>query len=191
MSDEEPENTSGALVRILQSAYPEVGSVDPVEYISELGDSVQALVYSMLFWPKLVEIEGAVFVALWGDDAQYISRRLRVPVSSSKWAPLSWSKFVDSFNIFEIAQIFRQNRGPAELVEDANRELALVLVRSWSARLSASFPERRFSVRLVASDEMMESRIEVVQEYPPLVPPSGWSSERRIIIASEGDPNGG
>ncbi|GHF14826.1 hypothetical protein E5082_01905 [Streptomyces griseoluteus] len=168
--------------RILQQLYPEVGSSDPVAYVSELGDSVQALVYSRLFWPKLVEIEGAVFVALWGDDEEYISARLRTPAASSNWAPMSWPQAVDSFNKFEVAHIFRQNRGSEEVVEDANRELASILVQVWKARLATSYPERKFSVRFVDGDETMDSRVEVTQDHPPLATPKGWSDELRAIV---------
>ncbi|WP_107059306.1 hypothetical protein [Streptomyces sp. NRRL F-5126] len=167
---------------ILQRAYPDVGSADPVSYVSELGDSVQALVYSRLFWPKLVEIEGAVFVALWGDDREYIDDRLRTPAASNSWAPMAWEEVVDSFNTFEVAHIFRQNRGSADLVESADRELALVLVSAWGARLGIAYPQRRFEVRYVEADEKMDSRVEVSQVHPSLVPPQGWSEERRAIL---------
>lgn len=182
MNSEKLMDADSAVSRILQYSYPGVGSADPVSYVSELGDSVQALVYSRLFWPKLVEFEGAVFVALWGDDEEYVAERLRTPASSANWTPMSWPKVVDSFNVFEVAHIFRQNRGPVEIVESANRELALILVQAWSARLKASYSQRRFSVRFIVADETMGSRIEVSQEYPSLVTPQGWSDERRAIL---------
>ncbi|WP_433118559.1 hypothetical protein [Micromonospora sp. CA-246542] len=185
MTDELPVSADDAVGRILRRAYPHVESTDSVSYISELGDSVQALVYSRLFWPTLVEIGGAVFVALWGDDAQYIAGRLRRPGPNPKREPISWSRFVDSFNVFEVAHIFRQNRGPVDLVKDANRELASILVHAWHARLRASYPERKFSVRFVEADEMMDSRIEVSQEAPPLSPPAGWSSDRRGVFPED------
>ncbi|MBP0458662.1 hypothetical protein [Streptomyces montanisoli] len=167
---------------ILQRAYPDVGSADPISYVSELGDSVQALVYSRLFWPKLVELEGAVFVALWGDDREYIDGRLRAPAPSGSSAPMAWQKIVDSFNTFEVAHMFRQNRGPADLVESANRELALVLVQAWGARLGIAYPQRRFEVCYAEADEEMDSRVMVSQVHPSLVPPQGWSEEQRAIL---------
>ncbi|UCM87964.1 hypothetical protein [Streptomyces marincola] len=179
--------------RILLRAFPGVGFLDPVAYASELGDSVQALVYSRLFWPKILQVEGAVFLGLWGADEQYIRERLRTPVSGRGWAPMSWTGAVDSFNRFEVAHIFRQERGPAELVGAANRELGLILVQTWSARLAVACPERRFHVRFMEADETMDSRIEVTQESPSLVAPQGWSDELRAIVtgARETDPGGG
>lgn len=189
MNDEKSIRDSAAVGQILQYSYPEVNSLDPVSYVSEVGDSVQALIYSRLFWPELLEIEGAVFVALWGGDYDYINDRIRIPAPSSEWAPLSWTTAVDSFNIFEVAHIFRQNRGTAEIVDRANRELGMILVQSWSARLSVSYPHRGFSVRFVEADEELDSRVEVSQEHPSLVTPRGWSDERRAILPSGDDGN--
>lgn len=182
MKNEMSIDEGAAVGRIVQYSYPDVGSTDPVSYVSELGDSVEALVYSRLFWPKLVLIEGAVFVALWGDDEECIAERLRTPASSMSWVPMAWTKIVDSFNIFEVAHIFRQIRGTWEIVENANRELASILVQTWSARLEVSYPQRKFSVRFVEADETMDSRVEVSQEYPSLVTPQGWSDEQRAIL---------
>lgn len=100
---------------ILQQAYPDVGSAHPASYVSELGDSVQALVYSGLFWPKLVEIEGAVYVALRGDDREYVDGRLRTPAPSNSWGPMAWvnsstaltpSKLLISFDRIEALWIW-------------------------------------------------------------------------------------
>jgi hypothetical protein len=173
----------GEIARILAEAYPSVDSADPVSYVSELGDSVQALVYARLFWPKLVEFEGAVFIALWGDDESYISERLRTPAPDPSWGPLSWESVVDSFNKFEVAHIFRQYRGPAEVSDQANYELGQVLVQTWSARLAGAYPERKFTVRFSAADEVMDSRIEVRQAHPQLNPPAGWSDRHRAILS--------
>lgn len=173
--------------RILHVSFPEVNSLDPVSYISELGDAVQALVYSRLYWPKLVEFRGAVFVALWGEDDDYISSRLQIPVVGMDWPPMSWKEAVDSFNLFEIHQIFRQVRGPDRFNDEAHMELGLILTQTWQARLLAAYPERRFRVTFVGADDAMGSRMEVTQEYPSLTIPEGWSAEQRVIIA---DPEG-
>lgn len=169
---------------ILGEAFPEVDSTDPVEYVSELGDAVQAVLYSFLFWPKLVEFHGAVFVALWGDDEEYISQRLTSPVSGQSYPPLGWTKVVESFNRFEVHQIFRQIRGSWEKSEETHRQLALVLVETWRARLGAAYPERSFRVWFQEGDEDMGSRIEIAQEHPALQAPRGWSDEQRAIVAS-------
>ncbi|WP_218027902.1 hypothetical protein [Streptomyces marincola] len=177
--------------RILLRSFPGVGSLDPVAYASELGDSVQALVYSRLFWPRVLQVEGAVFVGLWGDDEQYIRDRLRTPVSRKNWAPMSWVDVVNSFNRFEVAHIFRQERGSAEIAGEANRALGRILVQTWSARLKEAYPQRRFHVRFVEADETMDSRIEVTQENPSLVTPQGWSDEWRAIVPGSRETGSG
>ncbi|GAB3953993.1 hypothetical protein [Streptomyces sparsus] len=167
--------------RILHASFPEVDSLDPVSYISEIGDAVLALLYSRLYWPKLVEFHGAVFVALWGEDGEYISSRLQGPAVSQDWSSMSWERAVDSFNSFEIHQIFRQIRGPDQFSEAAHAELGSVLTQTWQARLGAAYPERRFRVQFVGADEVVGSRIEVRQEYPMLRTPDEWSAESRTI----------
>ncbi|MER8071920.1 hypothetical protein ABTZ59_26835 [Streptomyces sp. NPDC094034] len=180
-------NDNVSLGSILHCSFPEVDSLDPVSYVSEVGDAVQALVYSRLFWPKLVEFNGAVFVALWGDDEAYIFQRLHNSSVGRDWAPMSWTSVVNSFNVFEVQYIFRQARGACELIDQANLELGSILIETWRARLATEYPERNFRVELVAADETMGSRIEVAQEYPPLASPEGWSDEQRAIIVDEPD----
>lgn len=169
------------IARILDSAYPSVGSADPASYISEVGNSVQALVYAGLYWPKLLEIEGAVFIAIWGDWEEYVSRRISTPAPEG-WRPMSWPEMVDSFNVFEVGHIFRQGSISWKISAEADHELAQLLVRIWGARLAVAYPQRTFSVRFMPTDEVMESRIEVSQKYPPLAVPAGWNEERRAII---------
>jgi hypothetical protein len=168
--------------RILHASFPEVDSLDPVSYVSELGDPVQALLYSRLFWPKLVEFRGAVFVALWGDDYEYIDHRMHSPAAGKDWPPMSWADAVDSFNAFEVQHIFRQVRGPVEFYEEAHLQLGLILVQAWRARLAQEYPERQFSVEFINGDEVMDSRMAVSQTYPSLIPPEGWSDEQRRIV---------
>ena len=192
MNDKTSTHRKVAGGRILRDVYPEVDSADPVDYVAELGDSVQALMYSWLFWPDLVEFEGAVFVAIWGNDEQFISERIRNPSGGWRRSPISWKETVDSFNIFEVDHMFRQYRGSVEVAAEANSELGHVLVQAWNARLKMAYTTRSFRVRFVEADELMDSRIEVSQDYPSLVTPRGWNAEQRSILPrvrlSGGDP---
>ncbi|WP_147450763.1 hypothetical protein [Streptomyces hoynatensis] len=175
------------VLHILQRAYPEERYADSVSYAGELGDPVQALMYSTFFWPKLLEIEGAVFVALWGEDEKNISERIYVPTRSES-APLTWKQAVDSFNIFETMYLFRQSRGSFDLSQDAAWELAQVLVETWGWRLKSEYPQRSFEVCLNESGDALGSHIQVVQTYPQLAVPSRWCPTRHAILGdAEGD----
>ncbi|WP_253772332.1 hypothetical protein [Goodfellowiella coeruleoviolacea] len=173
--------------RILRESFPHIEAGDPVSYFTEVGDAVQALMYSWLFWPKLLEIHGAVFLALHGNDESDIRERLYTPLGDMhpEWPPLSWNEAVDSFNVFEIPHLFRQVRGPIELFSASHWELGKVLVQIWGARLSVGFPNRRFSVCLIDADDSMDLRIQVSQASPDLVIPAGWDNRRRSIITNK------
>ncbi|WJK40037.1 hypothetical protein O7608_27020 [Solwaraspora sp. WMMA2056] len=168
---------------ILRAAFPDVGSDDPVSYFGNQGDVFQALSFSWLFWPKLLELHGAVFLALSGNDQAEISARLSMPLAgdSVDWPPMKWSEAVDSYNWFEVDQLFLRWRGPREFVADAEKELAEILVQTWRARLGGSYPDREFSVTLALADESAGLRIVVRQESPRLEAPKGWDVQRRFI----------
>jgi hypothetical protein len=177
-------NRPDQAARLLGQAFPTVNSDDPVVFISETGDAAEALKYARLYWPGLVEIHGAVFLALWGHDAADIVERLHRPVADRHpdWDALPWSEAVDSYNRFEVAHLFRQQRGPVDTWEEFDEALADFLVQTWSARLRTAYPDRRFTVRTVEPDGGMDFRIEVVQDSPALLPPAGWDPRRRGIV---------
>ncbi|QSB13576.1 hypothetical protein JQS43_18575 [Natronosporangium hydrolyticum] len=168
---------------ILRAAFPDVGSDDPVAYFGNQGDVFQALSFAWLFWPRLVELHGAVFIALNGDDEAEISARLRRPLADTdaSWPPMAWSAAVDSYNWFEVEQLFLRWRGPREFVTDAEEELAETLVKTWRARLADGYPERRFAVTLTLANESAGLRIVVRQESPRLETPRSWDERRRFI----------
>ncbi|MFD7019139.1 hypothetical protein [Streptomyces sp. NPDC059928] len=173
------------LIKYLREMFPHVESEDPVSYVSEAGDAINALLYSLLYWPRLVEVHGAVFVALSGNDEVEIRERLSAPAGSAipNWLSLSWPEVVDSYNIFEIGHLFQSVAAAAEDSDSLHHVLGGILVKSWSARLAEGYPERRFSVRLVEPDEsMMELRIEVAQVSPALATPGGWNGQLRKVV---------
>lgn len=169
--------------RILRSAFPDVGLDDPVSYFGRRGDVFHALSFAWLFWPKLLELYGAVFLALDGDDENEIVERLATPFGDKhpEWPLMTWKDAVDSYNRFEVAHLFRVWLEPGNLVSDASEELAEFLIQTWQARLRQEYPERVFSVRVVEPDDSTELSIEICQQSPHLEVPSGWNEQRRFI----------
>ncbi|WP_393058185.1 hypothetical protein [Streptomyces sp. LN549] len=174
------------LINYLRQFFPDVETDDPVSYLSEAGDTVNALMYSFLYWPRLVELHGAVFLGLSGNDEEQIRERLSATTGRAipDREELSWAEVVDSFNLFELGHLFSAVPVHSEDFDSLHRELGSILVKSWHARLVDTFPERKFSVRLVEADEsMMEMRIEVKQVSPTLATPGGWDGRlRRVVI---------
>jgi hypothetical protein len=167
--------------RALQAAFPGVDSQDPVGFFGQIGDVFGALSYAYLFWPKLIEIHGAVFVAVTGDYEGQVRERLAVPAAQEEARPLAWKEVVDSFNWFEISQLFGRWREPRDFTDDAYEGVGGFLVESWGAKLRLEFPDREFEVRLLEADEQHERRISVRQTSPPLLEPRGWDSGTRHI----------
>ncbi|WP_245556059.1 hypothetical protein [Actinopolyspora mortivallis] len=169
-------------VAALRAAYPDVDSEDPVAFFGEEGTHFQGLMFAWLYWPRLIEIHGAVFLCLNGEDESYIRELLSTPVADghSDWLPMSWKNVVDNFNWFEVLHLFGLHVPPDEYVVPASEQIAEILVESWSARLKVAYPEREFSVSLMDSDTE-DVGIEVVQTAPELEVPAGWDPRRRFI----------
>ncbi|SER25607.1 hypothetical protein [Actinokineospora terrae] len=146
------------------------GKMPSAAYVSEEGDLLTALKYTYLFWPKLVEVEGAVIIVLDGNVYDEVIGRLAQRGDSSS----SWTDAVDSFNWFELCYLFRQWYDLGDWHMDTSRELGQVLVRAWRARLLEAYPDREFLVRLLEPTDDWDPRIEVVQVAPPLLTPDSW-----------------
>ncbi|MEV8378125.1 hypothetical protein AB0P21_35630 [Kribbella sp. NPDC056861] len=178
--------------QVLRTAFPHVGPSDPVEYFGEAGSATEALMYSWLYWPDLVELYGAVFLLLSDANEEYISERLGASVGDEHpdWAPLAWADAIDSFNWFEVSYLFRSWSGLTdELHDDLHRELGSRLIPVWSARLTAAYPDREFSVTLLEPDDSVGWRIQVSQVSPPLQAPPGWDPQRRSVLPDPASPN--
>lgn len=168
---------------ILRAAFPEVDSDDPVSYYSQVGDVFQGLSYAWLFWPRLVLLHGAVFLALEGHDEEDISDRLKTPFADGHpdWPRLTWPEAVNSYNRFEVDQLFSHWREPGERWAGACVMLGRVLAETWSARLLQQYPERAFSVNTVETEAPAELWLEVRQVSPDLATPPSWNERRRFL----------
>lgn len=172
-------HTSG----IVAKAFPEISLRDSPSYYSQIGDAAHALAYGWLYWPNLVELHGAVFLGLYGNDEAEILKRLTKPSPASAGrAGMSWTSAVDSFNLFEILYLFQQELTPVSATSDVLMELGAFLAEAWHARLLVAYPDRVFAVQLLEVDEHMVSRIEVSQVSPVLAEPDGWDPVRRVIV---------
>lgn len=176
-------NIETQIPSVLRAAFPEVDSDDPVSYYSQVGDVFQGLSYAWLFWPRLVFLHGAVFLALEGNDEANISGRLKTPYADGHpdWPRLAWSEAVNSYNSFEVDQLFRHWREPGERWADACVILGRILVETWSARLLQQYPGRTFSVKLVETEAPAELWLEVRQVSPDLATPPSWNERRRFL----------
>ncbi|GAB3116145.1 hypothetical protein GCM10027160_24510 [Streptomyces calidiresistens] len=158
-------------LNILRSAHPEIEADRPADWLSELGGVIASIPYRWLFWPDVHEVFGAAVVDLHGYGRKEIERRLISARSSGG----EWIDVVDSFNYFEVSQIFRMWEG--SLVNEERTEIlfARLLVEPWTARLSQVFPGRTFRVSPKAPEFEIGVCLEVRQANPVLRPPDWWS----------------
>lgn len=178
-------NNRSTIGNVLHESFPEVNSSDPTSYFGNISDAFTALAHSYLFWPRLLNLHGAVFIALDGDDANDIGTRLRTEPTRTPRYPMTWKSNVDSFNWFEVSSLFRKWRGPASQLDNACEELGRTLTLCWSARLREEYPDRTFSVFLEEPDEHNEWSVGVTQQSPELVTPNGWVPELRFISGTD------
>ncbi|MEU1879881.1 hypothetical protein ABZ470_21430 [Streptosporangium sp. NPDC020072] len=158
-------NPREGMLEILRAAYPEVVLNDEVAYFGEVASLYSALACSALFWPRLIEIDGAVFVALHGDDEFELANRFRSLVNKEGIHPHTsiWREWISTFNKFEIVHLFNHWSGPQNIMGPAAEALGKVLVQTWSARLRECYPTRTFEVELILDDGEESTRIVVRQ----------------------------
>lgn len=121
---------------------------DRVDYLHAFGNVRGALLYSTLFVPELIEVEGCVFLKDIGiyppGGWEEVAARIRV---ARKTSPEALKELVDSCNWVEVPYLFSDRSGSTE--ED--EALAQVIVQAWRARLKDRFPDRCFAVHVLDS----------------------------------------
>lgn len=128
------------------------GSVpfDRLDYLYAFGNVQDALLYSALFAPELVEVEGCVFLKKFGAQLQGGWSEIAAGIRAARETSIEELKrYVDSFNWVEIAYLFADERGS----EQEHEVLAQVVAQAWRAWLQDQFPDRRFVVRILSPAE--------------------------------------
>lgn len=113
-----------------------------MDMVHEFGSGEAALLYSCLFVPRFVEIDGSVLINL---DSSNLNETFRAAKSESK---LSVSEIEASFNFLELPYIFSDRSATFEEL----RLLAAQIREAWECHLRAKYPTRRFAVNVVGAD---------------------------------------
>lgn len=122
------------------------------EYLDGFGSVGGALLYSALFVPELIEVEGCVFlrdVGWKGIGWDEVAAEVRAARAESAERLKS---LVDGFNWVELPYLFA-SRSDSDEEDEEEEALAEVLVQAWRARLKDLFPGRRFVVRVLGPKE--------------------------------------
>jgi hypothetical protein len=136
-----------ALLRTLRRRYPDRDTTGfgLFDFVHALGSPVDALLYSALFWPELLEIDGAVLASDVIEDEADLAQ---VRASVRERGAVETEK---RFNLREFSDLF--GSGLAEIDDDQSEVLLARLAEMWRCRLATRFPGRRFAVEVWSPDE--------------------------------------
>ena len=119
------------------------------DFLHGFGNYSGALLYSALFVPELIEVEGCVFLWKLGPGACDWPDLVERAKAARAESPEKLKRLVDSLNWVELPFLFF-DPGDSDEEEDA---LAEVLAQAWRARLEDLLPDRRFVVRIMGPEE--------------------------------------
>ena len=113
------------------------------DFIHSVGSGLEALMYSKLFWPDFVEIDGMIFLKDWTIEDEDDINRIRKTFEDLGRDPQETEKFV---NLIEIPYMFGQRIG--EIEDDEYYWLAEIICVMWRCRLGLLYPNRKFVVEI-------------------------------------------
>ena len=103
------------------------------------------LLYSSLFWPELLEVDGAILLRATVEDDEDLAR-IRAVVR--ELGPVEAER---RFNLWEFSDLF--GNGLDDIGDDEAELLLTRLAEIWRCRLRAQFRERRFALEVLASED--------------------------------------
>ncbi|THJ24624.1 MAG: hypothetical protein CAF45_005485 [Nitrospira sp. CG24E] len=104
-------------------------------------------IYSQLFWPEFVEIDGMVFLQ---DTIEDSEDRKRLNEALLRYRG-DKTKAEQAFNLVEIPSLF--GKSSLETTDQEDVFLADRLIEMWRCRLKIVFPNREFLIRMVSAKE--------------------------------------
>ena len=117
------------------------------DFLHMEGSPLLALLYSRLFWPAFVEIDGMVFLKETFEDMDDY-RRLAEAFERYGRDP---QKTEQAFNLVEVPSLFGRRLG--ETTDEEDVFLAERLAEMWRCRLQQLYPQRRFMVEVLKPEQ--------------------------------------
>lgn len=130
-----------------QSGYENFSAHD---FLHAEGSAKNAILYSTLFFPEFIEVDGVVLLKMNVADQVNLDR-FRLLKASEKQSQCELEK---SFNFLEIAYCFCSGRDQLKSVDE--ELLAELVAESWKCHLKGSFPHRNFIVRVCRPGEISD-----------------------------------
>jgi hypothetical protein len=121
-------------------------SDDPRDILNQFGDMVSALLYSTIFFPEFVEVNGSVFLKDNAPDAE----------DSLHGDRLTLAEVEASYNSIEVAYLFGYHHfslDDFEIADTPEIKLAHIIADAWADRLKRLYPSRAFKVSVLTPEE--------------------------------------
>jgi len=130
----------------LRQMFPDATDMSDANLIHSYGLASQALFYSILFVPQLLEIHGSVLLRwnLPNDEERQRFLTLREKVNTEP----EREQLEATFNFVEIGYLFDATR--RDTGDDEDAMLARQLEIAWTGVLAVQFPERRFIIDVLS-----------------------------------------
>lgn len=138
------------LIRRLRELHPDLDTTnfDVLDFVAAFGSPLEALMYSRLFWPEFIEIEGMIFLK---ESMEYEDDRQRLADALERYGG-NRTQTEQSFNLVEVpSTLFTRHKGDTTEVED--QWLAQRLVQMWLAGLRHSYPDRDLVVKVLDPED--------------------------------------
>lgn len=113
------------------------------DYLHSYGKESHALLYSVLFFPELIEIESSIFLKRNINDESFLKNEILNIKANQK----NISEIESNFNFIEIGYLFDCNG--RDISEDEEIFLAERIKDSWSGWLKIKYPDRKFIVEIL------------------------------------------
>ncbi len=119
---------------------PQENEVSTPELLSTFGRSSSALLYSALFMPDLIEIDGSILIfwKAWTQELREEFSTVRAKKSSSR----DVEELESNYNWIEIGDLFEEY----DSSDEEDEVLAELVAKSWRSHLKSCYPERVFQV---------------------------------------------
>lgn len=153
MTNDDGQLLATDIVSLLHSAFEnerDVTGWDRQDFLHGFGATREALIYSILFAPNFVEVEGFVILTALGpqppEGRDGLAARIRKARAKSS---NDLELLLSSCNWVEVPFLFSDRRES----ESEALLLARVIADAWRARLRGLYPQRNFEVRVLPESE--------------------------------------
>jgi hypothetical protein len=120
-------------------------TIATTDILNQYGDMRYALLYSTIFFPEFIEVDGSILLKLDEDD-----NRAKLFSPGKEESTMTLAQREASFNSEEVAYLFRRDHISGDAIEI---KLAHIIADAWRDRLGRLYPSRTFSVSVLDPSE--------------------------------------